>query len=591
MLTSRAIQILHNIIEHKGIYDIKELSETYHISERMIRYDFLNINYYLKKQSLPELEIKNHTFSTIDLEKLEQFIEMFYIDYEFSTMERVILLLLALIFEPNINIRLFCQYYGISRIMGNSTLKKAHVFITKFSLSITEHKDHTLKIIGTEEEIRYFLLYVIHKYFKTLHKTRFTTIIQSYIFTEIEYDITIFILEIQNNLKKTLSDKAFYLVKNYLYIAITRSKAKQYVHNAGLVLNTIEYSIVKRTCESLDLKELLFENEMLKLTELIIGVQSHNTYDSFYDIWIHQHKILKQFIKDIGEKLGCPSIINDNTLYKGLVNHIKPSIYRLKNNLEFDSEIYYEAQELESDLFEVVSDTLKNIEHIFDVTFSFNETTLIVIHFKAAIERNTTTKTKLHILLACSFGFGTSVSLAQQISSYYEVDIVGIVPAYQLFNAINYYDSIDYIITNLDIDTDNISIPVLKLGAFLSYKDFQLLDEEKFPRIKVNRYKLSELLTIINSSTSPIEELKEYFGNALIDDINSPMSLEVALSPALIHFDQVDSWENAVRKGCSILEYNNYITEDYTNSVVQNIYTYSSYMVTSFLMLHQKVMS
>lgn len=61
MLNQRCINILMTLIEEKSS-TVKELAKKYNITERSIRYDIDNINYYLYKNGLKEIEKNQKVF-------------------------------------------------------------------------------------------------------------------------------------------------------------------------------------------------------------------------------------------------------------------------------------------------------------------------------------------------------------------------------------------------------------------------------------------------------------------------------------------------------------------------------------------------
>ena len=56
MLNKRCIEIIEYLRENNYSFSLKEIAEKFNISERSIRYDIENINYYLSKFNLNEIE-------------------------------------------------------------------------------------------------------------------------------------------------------------------------------------------------------------------------------------------------------------------------------------------------------------------------------------------------------------------------------------------------------------------------------------------------------------------------------------------------------------------------------------------------------
>lgn len=84
--------------------------------------------------------------------------------------------------------------------------------------------------------------------------------------------------------------------------------------------------------------------------------------------------IVKNFINRINEKLDVD--ISDETLMTGLVNHIKPTIYRLK--MEQSQKIQYEeVVESYPNLFSMIKGSVGELEDFIDNKFTNDEIAFI----------------------------------------------------------------------------------------------------------------------------------------------------------------------------------------------------------------------
>ena len=77
--------------------------------------------------------------------------------------------------------------------------------------------------------------------------------------------------------------------------------------------------------------EILFtENEKLQIADFLTGLFSYSYNTSIFDVWIKINIFIKEIIKNVGGKLKI-NLEDDVWLLEGLMNHIKPAIYRIRN--------------------------------------------------------------------------------------------------------------------------------------------------------------------------------------------------------------------------------------------------------------------
>ena len=82
------------------------------------------------------------------------------------------------------------------------------------------------------------------------------------------------------------------------------------------------------------------------------------------------------------------NIADDDELLDSLLSHIKPTIYRLKNNLNIERDIYFEAVEAYPELFSLIKESLGELEILVNKKIPDSEIALFTLHFLASLERN-----------------------------------------------------------------------------------------------------------------------------------------------------------------------------------------------------------
>lgn len=163
-------------------------------------------------------------------------------------------------------------------------------------------------------------------------------------------------------------------------------------------------------------------------------------------------------------------------LLEGLLNHIKPTIYRLQNKIKLENSIFVEVLNSYPNIFYNTKNSLKDIEKYLGIEFSNDEVAFLAIYFKSAIDRNKYKRKNLkRVLVVCGYGYGTSSLLVQQLKEIYTINIVKTIPRHLLEKTLQ-KEEVDLIISTVDIDS-SFSIPVVKVKSILAQEDINNLDK------------------------------------------------------------------------------------------------------------------
>ena len=162
-LNRKEIYILEEI--SRGNFPIKYFAEKYSVSERNIRYSVDNINFYLRREKLKEIEIKKANLELyLEKEKLENFIEnLDMTTYIFSQKERENYILVKYLFEEKTTIKEIEDFLKVSRTTIKKDMKNLEEYIKKFELYFTR-TDNKIEISGNEKKLRHLKLLKLLEY-------------------------------------------------------------------------------------------------------------------------------------------------------------------------------------------------------------------------------------------------------------------------------------------------------------------------------------------------------------------------------------------------------------------------------------------
>lgn len=596
MLSSKGNNILKSLCKTSGEGTIKELAKLLRISERSIRYELDKIDNYLILNKFQPL--KRKFGGIIFLEDYKEFLESDEIDEgnsSFDIYERREYLSFICIFDEKINLTKASEILDVSRTTIRNDIRDIREELLNNNLELKISQQEGLILSGEEIDIRKQQLKFLRKYSNFIFysntglKTKKELIVEEYI----KYiDINIiknFINYIQRLLNKIISDEAYNIIAIYLIITMIRVKqgrALEKIANKQFLKETTEYETILKAKGILESSYdiTLEENEILQITDYFIGSHTYNFDKSYYSNWIEIDILVKKFIDNFNKKIDV-DISKDKLLLEGILNHIKPTIYRLQNKIKLENSIFIEVLNSYPNIFYNTKNSLKDIEKYLGIEFSNDEVAFLAIYFKSAIDRNRYKRKNLKkVLVVCGYGYGTSSLLVQQLKEIYTINIIKTIPRHLLEKTLQ-KEKVDLIISTVDIEND-IFIPVVKVKSILTQEDISALDKYSLSRQR-KRYMLSELMEIIEENCKIknkeqlVKKLNIYFEQRLINDMEeNEYKLSDFLHEKNILINQeVESWEEAIKISGEILVRNKITKIEYVEAMIENIKKLGPYVV------------
>ena len=592
IISSRTIKILE-YVSRKGETTIRDIGENLLLSERIVRYEIDNINFIVSNEKTASYIInKRGRLHMNNTPKMLGIIEDLKEVEKVPKHEREDYIFIKLLFDGKVNLRRLTEELDVSRTtvkkdLASLEMKKTGIEIVNNSLCfpVNDEFEKRKLLIDTLDEY-------IDEYLNGIGNNIVIDVLKKMFSKEEQLLIEKFLKNIsEHNLKANKLYKTFYM---YLIITIQRIRTNNLIlknENANFLKTTEEYQKINKEIILLEKNfEILFtENEKLQIADFLTGLFSYSYNTSIFDVWIKINIFIKEIIKNVGGKLKI-NLEDDVWLLEGLMNHIKPAIYRIRNNINLKSmEVYYEeAREIYPRLFTVIKEELKALEKLINIEFPENELLLFLIHFQAALERNKNNGEIKNVLLVCIGGFGTTNILAYKLQRAYELNEIKIISYLEIDKS---YRNIDAVITTADLNInvkENISVPVIKVSPFLTEKDTAILNEHGFSR-KQNTYDISEIVKQLNESASIKnkekfrKELQNIFSVSIRGDEAEKKDLFYFLKEENIIFEKkkLEKWEDAVKEGFKPLEKGKYVDESYYKSIIELINNFGSYMVVS----------
>lgn len=530
MVKKRYFEIINLVLNSNDEITIKDISNLYNITERSIRYDIDELNvFFQEKNNKDIIEINNNRLKILYSEnEIEDIVENIKEkEYFLSENERVNILSYEIFLSKNeFILQYFTEKYNLSKTTVRYSLKELNKIISEYGLVIDMNNNRGYKIIGSEINIRKYIINILREYIKNTKEKKIEynplkKIIQKfYKKSRIEESKSI-INKILDYTGKTISDEAFETLQLFLFISVIRNKngheIEEDVENEIFLSKTKEFSKIREILEKV---ENIKEKDIHYFVDFFLGSYSYNLEYSYFLNWILIESLIDQFIKLLSDKLKV-NLTEDKILRKELLNHIKPAIYRMKNKFKLTESILSEVKKQYMELFIKTKSSLKIISDFIDLSFDEDEAAFITVMIQRAIMRNnpsTLLKKDPNILIVCGLGYSSSRFLYENINNRFQVNIIDIIPFNQLENY-NYLKKADIIISTLDFKLDGMD--VITVNAVMNEKDILKLKNYGLSE-KKSKIKLSELLSIIKKVSDETElkkQLMRNFGENIYDDM------------------------------------------------------------------------
>ncbi|MDO5088636.1 MAG: PTS sugar transporter subunit IIA [Leptotrichiaceae bacterium] len=594
MLNYRETEILNSLIKGKK-YSFKLISEEYGVSDRAARYYIDNIDYMLKILGYKATERDR---STIFIEKDQDFKSLYEVlenSGKLSVEDRKIILKLILFFDKKgLNITKICEELEVSRTTVKKDIKRLSSELEKEEIKLIYKNDKGYRPVGSAREIlikkvellEEILIFLNGKNNLKVFKTHILNYFYKYIKEESIENTKEFIMEIKKVMQLNINEESY--SKIFSYVLILLNSGKIYENDRSMIsrkflIHTDEYAKIENILKKISGKKQLKSEVLIEITDLITGININSFKNNSFEGWINEELIIKKMISEVSKIIKI-DLTRDEILYDGLLYHIKPAMYRIKNNISITNSVFKELILAKDPILDVVSKGVKEIEELFEIKFPEDEIALMGFHIKASVERNTSEKTK-KVILICGLGYGSSKVLEQSLKENYDLDIVDVLPYYLIEDFVPNHKNTDLILSTVNLE-DKYGIPVVKINPLLKEEDFILLSKYGIRKssTKISMKKLMEVIennTDIESRDKLISDLKKELENKIVDDLSDVGAvLGKMLNRNNVGFvEKVTDWKEAITESGNILKKNGIVREEYIKEMIKLVEKHGAYIV------------
>lgn len=438
-ITSREKAIIELIIKTSGKHTALSIASSLNVSARTIQRDLKAVEKIVSEFGLTltrnvnqglVIEGKNeqifrliqHLTSSEPIDELPQ--------------EKKLRLLLAILEEDVYKTQVLAGYLGISTATLTAHLDELAEWLSRFKVGLTRKRGVGVELHGTEANKRRALAQFLLQYFHEelieklflLEKGKLgEDRILHYLEAADLRHVNSIVQTVFKGAPARFADSSYLEIVLHTCITLKRALSGFPVERMDLTETevTVEYGLIQevtsRLGQTFDCD--FSEGDILYLARILKGTKWSGTEAFPYDS-IVLAQMIRKVIKSVSEQLHV-DLNKDFSLFQGLLAHMEPSLYRIKQNMESYNPLREEIKRKYPVLFMAVKNSLEYEFTDID-QFSDDEIAFIVLHFGSALvmqEENLSIKA----LLICPTGIGTSKMLRSRLKKEVaEIDVIEI---------------------------------------------------------------------------------------------------------------------------------------------------------------------
>lgn len=391
-----------------------------------------------------------------------------------------------------------------------------------------------------------------------------------------------------------IDEENYNRIFSYILMLINFDKLyddKEELLSRNFLFHTPEYLAVERILGKLfrenDRKESPKKAKLLLITDLIMGINISGLKDNIFYKWINEEAVAEEITDKVSDMINL-DLRADRILITGLIDNLKFSIYRIKNDIQIINSVFKDLILNKDKNIEIVKKSVEETEKEFKINFTEYELAAMAYLVRASIKRTKRNNIK-KVLLICGLGYGSSKILEESLKENYELDIVDVIPYYLADDLIPAYKEVDFILSTIEIHRQfevSYGIPIIKINPIMQKEDFGKLAEYGIEKNKTS-ISLKKLISIIESNTEIkdrqklIDSLKNEFEDRIINDIQKTgYTLKKLLKKENVKFiDEAENWKEAIFQSGDLLVSNKKVTSEYVHEMIELVEKHGPYIV------------
>jgi len=303
--------------------------------------------------------------------------------------------------------------------------------------------------------------------------------------------------------------------------------------------------------------------------------------------WIEMNLLVSRFIEEVSRSFPGAGFEQEDALYEGLLNHLRPAYWRAVNHEHIDNPMLGFVTEQCAELHEVVSCASQILDKGLGVIFQEGEVAYFTLFFAASLERShKVAHRRVSAIVVCREGISTSQILKAKLYAEFDLNVVGV---YSVREARSWLlqNHVDVVIT---------TVPFRAEGQEVIEVEPQILERDRkrlrarlgSSRVDVDVQEIIEIVErYVRVDEGAIEnlsrELKSYLGILPNDQEKKgryqPMLKEVLTRDLIEVGFAAEDRDAAVREAGRLLVDKGFATEGYVDGMIENVEVNGTYIV------------
>ncbi|KMK78042.1 BglG family transcription antiterminator [Alkalihalobacillus pseudalcaliphilus] len=275
-----------------------------------------------------------------------------------------------------------------------------------------------------------------------------------------------------------MADSSYVALVVHVTLALERIKEGERIELKGEYLSSLqvekEYRLAQKLAFYLEeqLQIEIPEEEIGYITMHLRGVKWMGQKEEVLEGSDLQLAVkVKQLIQAVAKSLQVS--LQEEALYQGLLSHMKPAIYRIRNKMKIHNPLLDRIKDDYDELFRVVK---KATDEVFQGwAIPDEEIGFLVMHFGSVIELRTN-KSELSALVICSSGIGSSKLLASRLNKEF--------PEITLMDNASMFDLDENMVKSYDLVIS--TVPLQGFEGYIYVRPYLAKDEVRQIRDHLN---------------------------------------------------------------------------------------------------------
>lgn len=435
-VTARERSILQRLLDGRNKTTIQTLADELGVSTRTIQRDLKGVEDVLTEYHLT-LERKAGTGLAVQgeaeaREQLRRFLSS--LRHEEYTPEERRLLLLTVLLQHREPIKLFAlaSHLNVTVATVSHDLTKVGKWLEDFRLTLVRKRGYGVEIKGEERDVRRAIGALINENLNEAHVYRaivsrisereeatdpVSERLLHLMDLEMLRDVQRAVESLRKQFSEHVADSSYFALIVHVALAIDRIRQGKKVEMAPEYLQKLamhkEYHLASQLAHAL---ERMFgidipDEEIGYMSMYLRGAKLREERDDVLEESNLQLAVrVKQLIDGVEDELQ--TAFHDESLFKGLLSHLKPALYRVRQGMKIYNPLLEKIKADNPDLFHIVR---KQAQRALDSgTIPDEEIGFLVMHFGSAIERRKR-QSAVKALVICSSGIGSSKLLMSRL--------------------------------------------------------------------------------------------------------------------------------------------------------------------------------